>query len=90
MPNGKQLVRFVTAVGVGGDELETAKDELTEAMGHEALVDAAAVVANFYMMTRIADGTGTPLDEGSVDMSADLRSDLGIDNLVSTRFVGKS
>ncbi len=88
MPHGQQLVRFVTSVAVGGDELAAAKDELVETMGYEALVDAAAVVANFHMMTRIADGTGTPLDAGTVDMSVDLRSDLGIDDLVSTRLPG--
>jgi hypothetical protein len=40
------------------------------------------------MMSRIADGTGTPLDEGTEDMTTDLRSDLGINDLVSSRFVG--
>ena len=38
------------------------------------------------MMTRIADGTGTPLDEGSVDMSADIRSQIGVNDFVSARF----
>ena len=49
------------------------------------MVDAAAVVANFCMMTRIADSTGTPLDAGTVDVSTEIRSDLGIDSLVSAR-----
>jgi hypothetical protein len=56
-------------------------------MGGEALVDVAAVVANFTMMTRIADGTGTPLDRGSVEMSVDIRRELGIDDFVSARHV---
>ncbi|MDA3038664.1 MAG: hypothetical protein O3C27_03885 [Actinomycetota bacterium] len=56
-------------------------------MGPEALVDVAAVVANFTMMTRIADGTGTPLDRGSVEMSIDIRRELGIDDFVSARHI---
>lgn len=87
MPNGKLLVDFVNATRVGGDELAAIRDRVAETMGPEALVDVAAVVANFTMMTRIADGTGTPLDKGSVDMSADLRQELGIDGFVSARHV---
>ncbi|MGB5760068.1 MAG: alkylhydroperoxidase-related (seleno)protein, partial [Acidimicrobiales bacterium] len=49
------------------------------------LVDAAAVCANFNMMVRIADGTGTPLDAGSVPMSQQLRGELGLDELSSRR-----
>ena len=41
------------------------------------------------MMTRIAGGTGTPLDKGSVEMSADLRRELGIDDFVSARHVAR-
>jgi len=35
---------------------------LTEALGTDALVDAAAVVANFNAIDRIADATGIPID----------------------------
>lgn len=35
----------------------------------------------------MADGTGTPLDKGSVEMSAGLRRELGIDDFVSARHV---
>ena len=37
------------------------------------------------MMVRIADGTGTPLDAGSVEVSEELRADLGLDELKSRR-----
>ncbi|MEM7326720.1 MAG: hypothetical protein AAF531_26780 [Actinomycetota bacterium] len=63
------------------------RDRLIDTMGPDALVDVTAVVANFTMMTRIADGTGTPLDKGSVDMSAEIRQELGIDDFVSARHV---
>jgi hypothetical protein len=87
VPNGKLLVDFVNATRTGGDELAATRDRLAETMGSQALVDVAAVVANFTMMTRIADGTGTPLDKGSVDMSAEIRQELGIDDFVSARHV---
>ncbi|MCZ7534529.1 MAG: hypothetical protein M5T61_00375 [Acidimicrobiia bacterium] len=51
------------------------------------MVDAAAVCANFQMMTRIADATGTPLDEFSVEPSAELRSELGIDSFAGRRIL---
>ncbi|MEM7287798.1 MAG: hypothetical protein AAF480_15715 [Actinomycetota bacterium] len=88
VPHGKLLVEFVNATVSGGDDLAARRDEVTAAMGLAGLVDAAAVVANFTMMTRIADGTGTPLDEGSVDMSAGVRAELGVDDFTSKRFVG--
>jgi hypothetical protein len=37
---------------------ESARAEAVEAVGAGGTVDAVAVVANFEMMTRIADGTG--------------------------------
>jgi len=88
VPHGRLLVEFVNATRGDDAELALARDRVVEAMGHDALVDAAAVVANFTMMTRIADGTGTPLDEGSVDISADIRTGLGVDGFVSKRLVG--
>ncbi len=48
-----------------------------------AAVDA--VCTNFHMMTRIADATGTPLDEMTDGPSSELRASLGLDDLVSAR-----
>lgn len=84
MTHGKALVRFVEDV-TGGAAPGEARHPLEAEIGLDATVDAAAVLANFFMMTRVADGTGTPLDEGSVAISTDLRSQLGIDELTSRR-----
>ena len=84
--HGTLLTRFAEQVHEGRD-LGPISAEMIEAVGEPGLVDAAAVCANFNMMVRVADGTGTPLDTGSVDMSAGLRDDLGLDDLTSTRFV---
>ncbi len=58
---------------------------MIEAIGEAGLVDAAAICANFNMMVRIADGTGTPLDTGSEELSGDLREQLELEDLVSRR-----
>ncbi|MCH2634106.1 MAG: hypothetical protein MKZ71_10870 [Acidimicrobiales bacterium] len=41
--------------------------------------------ANFHMMTRIADGTGTPLDAGTVEPSAEIRDLIGVNGFTSRR-----
>ena len=76
---------FVEACFGDGDDLAAVRDEVTTRLGADHLIDAAAVVANFHMMTRIADATGTPLDPGTAGMSVELRNDLGLDALTSAR-----
>lgn len=85
IPHAEALVTFAEAV-VGGDELQvaTARQVLLDAVGPEALVDAAAVAANFERMDRIADATGIPLDAPMDLLTADLRSELGIDSFASS------
>ena len=59
VPHGAALVRFAEAVLTGsGSEREAARRALVDAMGAEALVDAAGVVSNFERMVRVADATG--------------------------------
>ena len=76
---------FVEACFGDGDDLAAVRDEVTTRLGADHLINAAAVVANFHMMTRIADATGTPLDPGTAGMSVELRNDLGLDALTSAR-----
>lgn len=84
--NGATLIRFAEEVhGRRESSLADTRAEVAAAVGDAGLVDAAAVCANFNMMVRIADGTGTPLDDGSVEMSAALRGQLGLDDLESRR-----
>jgi len=47
--------------------------------GPEALVDAAAVIANFEMMNRVADAIGMPVGRGMRAGSADLRAEADLD-----------
>ena len=82
--DGPLLVDLVDALA-NGERIEARRDAVVEALGEAAMVDVVAVYANFSMMTRIADGTGTPLDEGTTAISAGLRADLGLDEWTSTR-----
>lgn len=74
------LAGFVDAI-VEGDARATARarSRVVERLGPAAAVDAAAIVANFEMMTRIADGTGA-LHE-SVD--ADVAHSTGADRFAT-------
>ena len=57
--------------------------QIVESLGEEGLVDAAAVLGNFQRMVRIADGTGIPLDRPVSVISANIRSELGVDQFAS-------
>ncbi len=79
VPHGNALTRFVDAVhGDDAGERDSARRDLLGSMGQEALVDAAAVLANFNQMVRIADGCGIPLDEPLDLASTDLREEIGV------------
>jgi len=86
VPHGELLVRMVDASFDSPDALAAVRDECISTLGMDTTVDIAAVIANFHMMTRIADGTGTPLDATTEQMSGNLRTALGVDGLTSTRF----
>jgi hypothetical protein len=59
VPPGAALLAFADAIaGWDGQALTAAREALIAATSWEFMVDAAAVAANFEMMTRVADGTG--------------------------------
>ena len=70
---------------VAGDEaaLVRARRGVVGRLGSEGLVDAAAVVANFERMVRIADSTGIPLDAPVNAMTGDIRGDLDLGRFAS-------
>ncbi|MFO7549540.1 MAG: hypothetical protein R6X29_11835 [Acidimicrobiia bacterium] len=76
VPGGRDLVRFVDAALAGG------RADLRPLAGWfdpEATVMAAAVVANFQMMNRVADATGMPVGTAARARGADLIDLLGLD-----------
>jgi hypothetical protein len=86
VPHEAELLGFAEAV-VRGDGLAVAetRGRLVEAIGPEAALDAAAVVAAFHVVTRIADATGIPLDRDMYERSAELRAQMGLERLEPDR-----
>lgn len=52
---------------------------MVEALGPEAMIDAAGVASNFERMVRIADSTGIELGDLLEQASADVREALGLE-----------
>ena len=77
----EQLTAFAeAAMGDDVGAIRDTRDALADALGTPATVDAAAVIANFQRMVRIADATGIPLDEPVLMMSQGIRAELGIND----------
>lgn len=83
VPHGDLLIAFAEAV-VGGDDaaLDAARGALADAMGGAALVDSAGVAGLFNAIDRVADSTGTPLEDSKAAETADIRAAIGIDAFV--------
>jgi hypothetical protein len=75
---GDRLVAFVEAMMTDGDP---DREGLIAALGEAGFVDVCAVIANFQMMTRIADATGISLDDGLSLASQGVRDELGLETL---------
>lgn len=91
VPHGPLLVGLVDAVlpGAGGDSnaeaAEEARHQLALAAGPAAVSDAVAIIANFEMMTRVADATGARLPTERLGSTERERQALGVDAFTSAR-----
>ena len=86
MPHGAPLTSFAEAVlGTDDTALAEARRQVLAELGPEGLVDAAAVVATFMQMDRIADGTGIPLDAAFVEPTQEMRTRLGFNDFASAQ-----
>jgi hypothetical protein len=75
-----RLLAFADAAVAADGDLDTARRALVASMGEEAMTDAAAVIAGFDAITRVADGSGIPLEPAKAEATADWRASLGIDD----------
>jgi hypothetical protein len=73
----------VVGEAVADGDLVAARAALLDRIGPDGLVDASAIVAGFDATDRIADATGTQLDDYLENGSVELRAELGIDALAS-------
>jgi len=91
IPLGAELVRFATAAADLRDDpaliaaMNDARRALVAVAGHEFMIDAAAVAANFQMMTRLADGTGARYPTARQDAMATTIVRMGADTMASRR-----
>ena len=86
VPFGAELLAFAEAIADCDDEeLAETRERLCSAAGEPFMVDAAAVAANFEMMTRVADGTGARFDDTTRQARAGLTRGLGVDHWESAR-----
>ena len=84
--HGALLSDFATAAVIGDEpELERTRREILDQLGPEQLVDAAALVAHYEKMDRIADATGIPLDAPMQILGGELRDSLGIGKFTSAQ-----
>lgn len=80
------LHEFASAAAIGEvDALTTAREHLLALAGADVLVDSAAIVANFEMMTRLADGTGCRMPAGGVEANVAVVAAFGFGDVVSKR-----
>jgi len=86
IPHGALLVSFAEAV-LGSDDQRLAIDRarILAELGEAALVDAAAIVATFNAIDRVADATGIPIEDGKAASTADFRAALGINAFAEQR-----
>jgi hypothetical protein len=75
-----ELMAFADAALDAGDGLATARRAVVARLGAQAMVDAAAVIAGFDAITRVADGSGIPLEPPKAEATAEWRASLGIDD----------
>jgi hypothetical protein len=86
LDHGDVLVRFASAAA-GDDEAElsASRAALVAEIDEAFMVDAAAVAANFEMMTRLADGTGAAMPSAAVESQMKISEAYGVADAMSRR-----
>lgn len=86
LQHGAELLRFASAcAGTDDAELAESRSALADTTTETFMVDAAAVAANFEMMTRLADGTGARMDDTVLEQRAAMIGAMGVAELTSRR-----
>lgn len=84
--HGDELLRFATACAERDDAtLASARDGLVAVTDEAFMIDAAAVAANFEMMTRLADSTGARMPADVVEQRSAAIGVMGVASLTSRR-----
>ena len=87
VPHAGLLLRFAdAALSFDATRIAPLREAVRAALGEEAMLDAAAVVAGFNGITRIADATGIPMEEQKAAETAEWRGRLGIDGFRQAKY----
>lgn len=70
-----------TEAAVRGEPLDDLCAAVIGLVGADGAGQAAATIAAFSGLVRVADGTGIPIDDGLAAVSVDLREALGLNTL---------
>ena len=89
VPYGNELIAYADAVVARSPDVVTTRDAVQQALGNAGVVGAAAVIASFQRMVRIADGIGINIDQGLELASADFREEIGINRFASAEGRGR-
>jgi hypothetical protein len=82
-----ELLAFADAVvSFDTHRIAAAREAVVACMDEAAMIDAAAVIAGFNGITRIADATGIPLEDAKAADTASWRVALGLDRLPANKF----
>ena len=82
----RELLDFATAATELDDAaLVSAREALIKTAGVAVTIDAAAVIANFEMMTRLSDSTGVRIPEEVVAQRLSAATAMGVDQAISRR-----
>ena len=79
VPDADLLLAFAESAVADADDLTAKREAVRAALGDAATVDAAAVIAIFQAVVKIADATGIPLEDAKAEISAGFREELGLD-----------
>ena len=77
--HGELLMAFAESIVTHQDEaIVKNRKELLDAIGEEGLIDAAGVVGLFNAIDRVADATGTELEDEKAEATYSMRRSIGI------------
>lgn len=83
VPGGAALISFVDAVmGVSGESPDDARQRVLDELDGPSLFDASTVYGNFEMMNRVAEATGIPIPQQSIDRERETVEALGLDRFL--------
>lgn len=78
--NGAFLMELAAAVYAQDvDVLADIRTRGVELLGERGLAEAIGIASGFNGITKVANGTGLPLDKSTADITGEMRTETGID-----------